>query len=284
MSRRRDLESHRDSLDEISEIMASMKTLAYVETRKLSRFLSAEQLVVESIEAVAADFLAFHPGMLPDDARGSPVYLLIGSERGFCGDFNRTVLEEFKSLQSRSVVDDARILVIGNRLRSLLANDPDVVASIEGASVAEDVPAVLEGLVENLDSLHLDKAALDLKGICHGPDGIEVQSLLPPFAEQKQARPAHSHAPLLNVSPQEFLIDLVDHYLLAALNHMLYRSLMIENRRRLSHLEGAVRHLDKQSQDLTRRCRAMRQEEIIEEIEVILLSAASMDEQIPLDQ
>ena len=38
-----------------------MKTLAYMETRKLSRFLAAQQQVVDSIAAVAADFLGhFH--------------------------------------------------------------------------------------------------------------------------------------------------------------------------------------------------------------------------------
>ena len=47
---------------------------------------------------------------------------------------------------------------------------------------------------------------------------------------------------------------------------------MAENLRRVEHLEAAVRHLDKKAADLRRRCNALRQEEIIEEIEVILLS------------
>jgi F-type H+-transporting ATPase subunit gamma len=57
---------------------------------------------------------------------------------------------------------------------------------------------------------------------------------------------------------------------------MLYTSLMIENRFRVTHLEGAVKHLDDESAQLERRCNALRQEEIIEEIEEIMLSAASL--------
>jgi F-type H+-transporting ATPase subunit gamma len=41
----------------------------------------------------------------------------------------------------------------------------------------------------------------------------------------------------------------------------------------VAHLEGAVQHLDTRTEELTRRSMSLRQEEIIEEIEVILLNA-----------
>jgi F-type H+-transporting ATPase subunit gamma len=59
---------------------------------------------------------------------------------------------------------------------------------------------------------------------------------------------------------------------------MLYTSLMMENHQRVAHLEGAVKHLGGESAELASKCNGLRQEEIIEEIEVILLSAASLDE------
>jgi F-type H+-transporting ATPase subunit gamma len=58
---------------------------------------------------------------------------------------------------------------------------------------------------------------------------------------------------------------------------MLYTSLMVENRRRVTHLEGAVKHMDEESDELRRQCNTLRQEEIIEEIEVILLSSSELD-------
>ncbi len=70
----------------------------------------------------------------------------------------------------------------------------------------------------------------------------------------------------------------MDHYLFAALHEILYASLNAENHQRVAHLEGAVKHLDDESAELARQCNALRQEEIIEEIEVILLSAASLGE------
>ena len=64
----------------------------------------------------------------------------------------------------------------------------------------------------------------------------------------------------------------------AALHEMLYSSLMAENHHRVAHLEGAVRHLDSEATKLAHRCNTLRQEEIIEEIEVILLSALDISE------
>jgi F-type H+-transporting ATPase subunit gamma len=82
----------------------------------------------------------------------------------------------------------------------------------------------------------------------------------------------------LHLPAQEFLIELTDHYLLAALHQMLYTSLTVENHRRVMHLEGAVKHMDEESSELVQQCRTLRQEEIIEEIEVILLSSTNLDD------
>jgi F-type H+-transporting ATPase subunit gamma len=277
MSKRRDLELHRDSLEEIGEILSSMKTLAYMETRKLSRFLEAENKVVESIVAVAQDFLGFHPE-LPGALRdATPVFLVVGSERGFCGDFNRALTRRLAEVLHEHEDDRPRVVAVGHKLGLMLDGDASVAAFIDGASVAEEVPSVLQSIIDELDALQRKVGGLALFGIYHHNDDIALAALLPPFAEQPPAGPGFAFAPLLNVPAEDFYGDLVDHYLFAALNHMLYTSLMSENQRRVSHLDGAVRHLDDQSGELTRRCRALRQEEITEEIEVILLSSAAYD-------
>ena len=105
------------------------------------------------------------------------------------------------------------------------------------------------------------------------PAAIVEARLLPPFQDHPAIDPGFSCPPLLNLDATEFLVKLVDHYLLAALPKALYASLMAENRRRMQHLEGAIRHLDERVEYLRRKGRQLRQEEIIEEIEVILLGA-----------
>jgi len=277
MSKRRDLEHHRDSLGEIGEILSSMKTLAYMETRKLARFIEAQQQVVDSIASVAADFLSFHPALSMSLQEAAPVFLVVGSERGFCGDFNRAVRARFDAALTDTDAERARVIVVGHRLGTLFEGDASVAAFVDGANVVEEVSAVLEALTRELSRLGVSSAGISLQGICHAGDDVVLTALLPPFRDRPAAEPAHPFAPALNLPPAGFLRELVDHYLFAALNNMLYTSLLAENQRRVSHLEAAVRHLDEESAELTRRCRALRQEEIIEEIEVILLSAAGVD-------
>ncbi len=149
--------------------------------------------------------------------------------------------------------------------------------SIEGASVVEEVTSLLNQAVSELTMLQDKHGVLTVFCLYHsGEDGIVMQKLLPPFQGLLHKPPCFSHPPLLNQSPREFLVELTDHYLFAALHEMLYTSLMEENHYRVAHLEGAVKHLDDKSAELARQCNALRQEEIIEEIEVILLSAASL--------
>jgi F-type H+-transporting ATPase subunit gamma len=278
MTRRQDLEHHRHGLREIREIMNSMKTLAYLELRKLARFRDAQYAVVKSIEDTAADFLSFHPEAMPQVAETTAVYLLIGTERGFCGDFNQSLVRHLASTLAMHPVGKPHLIAVGRKLHTLLENDARVAARIAGAGIVEEVTVVLNQLVQALSDLQ-QHGVLSVYGLYHGgTGGIVVQKLVPSFQQYLHQPPTFSHPPQLNLSPTAFLLELTGQYLFAALHEMLYTSLMAENHQRVTHLEGAVRHLDEKSEQLARQCNALRQEEIIEEIEVILLSASSLDE------
>ena len=278
MTRRQDLEHHRRSLGEIRDIMNSMKTLAYMETRKLARFADAQRAVVGSIEAVAADFVSFHADRLPVAAEAAAVYLLIGTERGFCGDFNQMLVRELESTLESQAADSPILIATGRKLCTLLEDDARVAARIDGASVAEEVPVVLAQIVLELSAMQEQHGMLTVYGLYHRDnDGITMQKLLPPFQHHLDEPQRYPHPPVLNLQPARFLIELTEHYLFAALHAMLYASLMAENHKRVTHLEGAVRKLDDESAELARRSSALRREEIIEEIEVILLSAGSLE-------
>ena len=279
MSRRRELQRHRHTLDETREIMNSMKTLAYMETRKLARFLDAQRAVVAHIETVAGDFLGFYPETLPHSDKFMQVYLLLGSERGFCGEFNEILLTETESHVQDSGINTPRLIVTGGKLCDRLAKDPRVIAFIDGANVAEEVEKTLIQIIDNLTGLQTRDESMALRVFYHEPEGegVAVTQILPPFEQPGKRAPIFSHPPLLNLQPKAFLAELIDHYLFAALHQILYVSLMAENQHRVQHLEGAVQRLEEKSTDLLHRCNLLRQEEIIEEIEVILLSTDSLD-------
>ncbi|MEN8133822.1 MAG: FoF1 ATP synthase subunit gamma [Pseudomonadota bacterium] len=282
MTRRRELERHRHILDETRDIMNSMKTLAYMETRKLVRFLDAQRSVVAHIEAVAGDFLGFYPETLPQSDKLMQVYLLLGSERGFCGEFNETLLKQTESHMHNNGINTPRLIATGSKLCDRLEKDPRVVAFIDGANVAEEVEKTLIQIIDHLVGVQTQDGTMTLSVFYHEPvkDEIVTTRVLPPFEQSRKTAPLFAHPPLLNLRPEAFLAELIDHYLFAALHQILYMSLMAENQHRVQHLEGAVRHLEDKSADLLHRCNVLRQEEIIEEIEVILLSDTSHNQPI----
>lgn len=277
MSRRRALEQRRHTLDEIGGIMNSMKTLAYIESRKLARFLDAQRAVVAHTERVATGFFDAWPALLPCGDGALPVYLLLGAERGFCGDFNGALLTRLESQLGAEHVAAPRLIVTGSRLASRLEADARVIARLDGASVVEEAGELLARLIDTLNDLQAREGAIALTALYHDPDreAVVATAVLPPFAALQPRAHADPLPPVLNLPPAQFLAGLVDHYLFAALHEIVYVSLMAENSWRIRHLEGAVRHLEETSAQLQRQGNALRQEEIIEEIEVILLSAGT---------
>jgi len=279
MTRRRDIEKHRYSLAEIREIMSSMKTLAYMETRKLSRFLEAQQSVVRSIETAAADFLDFYPETLPDSTGAPPVFLLIGSERGFCGDFSHRAADMLEKALTEQPAATPLVIAVGHKLHSLLEKASHVTTMLGGPGVVEDIPALLDNILDALLELQEKHGVLSLQAIFHrSSDEIVTKALLPPFSSLVSTQQEHLDPPLLNLQPEVFMTGLVDQYLFAALHEILYTSLMAENQQRVLHLESAVGRLDEELADFDRQINVLRQEEITEEIEVLLLSTASLDQ------
>lgn len=283
MTHRRRLEERLTKLSESGEIIGSMKNLAFMETRKLARLIQHQRGVVAQIDAIAADFLAFFPETLPPLAAAHDIYLVVGSRRGFCGDFNERLVDELQ--RETTDADPAGLTVIGvghklcRRLDRLFALE----STIDGADIAEEIPSVLATIVNQLDLQRLRHGTPQLTVVYQDAEQDRpcVVRMLPPFEDQRGAPRSHANAPLLNLSARTFLLELGEQYLFAALRGLLFESLLAENQRRLRHLDGAVRHLEQRVGEIRRRVQALRQEEIIEEIEVILLNAASLD--TPLD-
>ncbi len=276
MSQSRELQLHISQLDEIRSILNSMKNLARIEIHKLARFQTMQVQAVASIEQAALDFLNFYPIPAGDD-RASHYCILVGAERGFCGNFNESLINAI------SAQTYAGIIAVGSRLGNRLAdNMPKVISAMSGANVAEEVPAVIHRLLDAFSTLPdggstTAAPALQLTIVYHDAVANQIthRQILPPFPLQTMAKPHAGNPPVLNLEPAVFFADLTEHYLFAVLYEIFYISLMAENHQRLQHLEGAVKHLDDETVKLRRKSQIYRQEEITEEIEVILLNTQS---------
>lgn len=280
MSGLAELSQRHARLQDISGIMTAMKSLSLVEARKLARFIDHQQRMRANIESAAADFLRFNPGVAAGGSAGTPVTLIvIGSERGFCGNFNERIVQALDRLPTASAA--ASLVVVGQRLAARLDAHPQVVARLDGATVTEEVPAVLDRLIDALQALRPadpDRAAA-LQCLGHDAAGEPaLVPLLPLPSPAAAGATARADAPLLQLPPAAFYRELLDQFLLAALYGQLYASLAAESRQRLAHMEHALDRLDETLARLALRRNALRQERIVEEIEVMLSSAMAFAE------
>lgn len=280
MSKRQDIDRRVHALTEITEILGAMKTLALLETQKLTRHLAAQRRVVHGIEAAATDFAAHYPDAIGPISPGQPVLVLMGSERGFCGDYNRALVAAVEQDVSAAPVNAPLFVTVGHKLSARLEKDARVAAAIPGPNVSEEVQPALVRLMDVLRELQAGRAPgrlLDIHVWHHLPTdgGTQVTSrrpLLPTRVLSDQV----SYPPELYLEPARFAAGLVDEYLFAVLHEIFYDSLMAENQRRFQQMDQAVNRLERDLADLRGQRNILRQEEITEEIEVIMLSAEAL--------
>lgn len=274
MSRRAEIRRHLDALREISGVMRAMKNLSLTETHKLARVSAHQFRALSSIELALQEVSAGFPDVAAT-REGASLLLAIGSERGFCGDFNETVADAVRARWASAAGARERAVVVGTRLAARLGGDPRIVASFRGPSVAEEVPRVIERAMSTLQELLAAKdgpAAGALFVVSHRAEGEAPvpRRVFPPAPEA--AAKQRARAPRTYLGARELFAGLLGHFLWAVLHASFYGSLMAENRRRLQHMEGAIRRLEEHTDVLQRKVQLLRQEEITEEIEIIMLS------------
>ncbi len=272
MSRRHALARRVAALDDIAGIMTAMKSLALMEIHALGEFMASQRRLADGIAQAAADFLVWHPELKPTTEAGAELCVVVGTQQGFCGDINDRLLERLQSPCDPEIA--CRRIVVGQRLDARLTDDQRVALALPGATVADEVPAVLLNLTREIVRLLAtpDLTGRGLSVLHHDAEGgLRLHRLLP--LRELPAPRQTNYAPQLNLLPMDFLAGLTQHYLYASLNNVLYSALLAENLQRQAHMERALRRLDERRNQLSLAANRQRQADITEEIELLLLAS-----------
>ncbi len=298
MSHQRELNNQIQRLGDIGNIMTALKNLAFMETHKLERCLQAQTQMVKQINQSAQICISHFPSALPSghphyqpSQSGQQLWLLIGSERGFCGDFNQRLTQQTQSQLQQ--IKPQGVVTLGYRLNQRPIAGVDTLGQLAGASATEETENILIQLTQTLSELEQRRGPFQLRVLFNHPDPnhtdshtgnqISSQQLLPPFQQLSQTAP-QGVQPLITMAPQKLLLGLGEHFLFANLKHILYLSLLAENQLRIIHLQGAIQKLEQRLLGLQRRVNRMRQEAIVEEIELILINQSTLDSSLSTDK
>ena len=281
MTKRIQLKEHIKTRDEIGSIMKAMKNLSLIEIIKLTHLISNQAKIVAEVMEIGHDFLLFYPDFLLRVESNLPVlYILIGSERGLCGNFNERLLRFYDDMEMTDSKSDKKIIVVGRKLAMKMADDPRVVLSIDGPNSTDDISEVAENLLHALEQMSVNMQLklqpwnwMILYNI-EESNTIQMKQMQP-FMEFRQKKSTDIlMPPLLNVSQEVFLFEFIQHYLFSIFYSLLYQSFFSENYQRLRHLDSSLEKMDKTVTSLNHKFNLLRQEEITQEIQMIMLSAS----------
>lgn len=271
MSKRRDLLQHIASLSDIEELLDAMQGLALVESRRIAQFIDAQRAVVDIVATTLTEFLQDHPHLQQPPGPGE-VLCIIGSQRGFCGDLNAQLIEAAGEDGMTQV--GSPVILVGERLIDAWpASYRAAAVSLPGASFADEVAAVLVNLSAAITAVmghSPDKHPPAVTLLYADASGVRRRGLFP--AASAASSRTRQQALMLNLPPEAFHRALLEQYLEVTLSSVLYEALLHENEQRLQHMKQASKRTEEKMSELSRRANRARQEEIINEIEVLLIS------------
>lgn len=287
MTKRIQLKDHIHSLDEIGSIMTAMRNLSLLEVNKIIKFSSCLENSISTVKEVGEDFLNFYPEFYSRLQITKPlIYILIGSERGFCGHFNDNILDMVESLRTTTSEFDVKFIIVGRKLAAKFSNEIRVAKVVDSPNTAEEIPNTIYNLMKSVEqlssemSIKLDPTLWAILFNEEKKNILEAESWHPFVEFKNKSKYLSSQKPLLNFAPEIFVTDFVEQYIYSMLNFIFYKSFIAENYLRSRHLEAALQRLDEKVIKLKRSLNILRQEEITQEIQVIMLSAEAVMREI----
>ena len=265
MSQRQEVESRLALFSELSGILGAMRSFALTELRRVSKREAAQQQVVAAIALALDDVAAALPVQRPDKSGNGvkDIWLLFGSVRGFCGSFNEDVLR----IWQERATGQAALIVLGERMYDMFTVSTERIC-ITGAESGLQAAAAIDRILAAMQQVRGgEDGQFRLWGCFRDEAGARSQQLWPLPAAAKFS---NAYPPLSYLALPELAIGVAEHYLFHRLLAILLRSIRVENHMRLMQMETALRHLERGSEDLQRLRNRLRQEEIVEEIELMI--------------
>ncbi|MDD1621313.1 MAG: F0F1 ATP synthase subunit gamma [Methylococcaceae bacterium] len=266
MSQRREIEARLALYDELSGILGAMRSFALAELRKVGKREAAQQQVVQSLAASLddlADALPEHAVEHAGSKSDHDIWLLFGSVRGFCGSFNEDVIRFWRV----ETGEQGPLILMGERLHDMI-DCRDSQQRLAGAEGGMDAPAAIDRMLAALAELRGDgNLPFGLLACIRDEQGARSQRLWPLSAERLVPG---GYPPLTHAPAAEIAAGVAEHYLFHTLLALLLRSIRVENHMRLIQMETALRHLERGGEELQRQRNRLRQEEIVEEIELMV--------------
>lgn len=260
MTQRHDLDARLALYGDLSGILNAMRSFALAELRRVTQREETQHQTAAALAQALADIALALP--TPESPK-QDIWILLGSVRGFCASFNEDVLNVWQQKK----IAAAATIVVGERLATLMLNSASATI-VPGAISAIDAIATIDRILAAVEAVRQTRRDNTGLVICYRDELGARQQRLMPLPNPQHASPRE--LPITNEPVARVAAGVAEHYIFHTLLSILFRSLRVENHMRMMQMENALQHIERNTEDLSRLRNQLRQEEIVEEIELII--------------
>lgn len=278
---------------DLREIVSNMKTLSSVSILQYEQANTVLNKYQHNLQD-AFQVLALHNGVpnLWSRPAINPRYLfiLIGSDNGMVGRFNRELIEQVKDFMNRQKIakSDALFMVIGKRMAQLAEQENFVLwAKFAIANSVKIVVTLAEQVIMKTEAAMRQKQISDVVVCFHHRSKnsavkTQIKHILP--IDTKALQELHhkkwetNNFPMLATAPDKMFRALLSEMLMIGVAKQINASLAAEHFTRMTNMQNAEKNIDENLEEMNLIYQQQRQEEITSELIDVISGANAMEE------
>ncbi len=280
------------STTDLREIVSTMKLLSSVSITPYEKALASLKKYGKTLEDAFQGLMLnekdITPPLLPKDKSFKTIAILIGTDNGLVGKFNRDVITHADTYFKAHGydMDSVIYLCIGKRINGLMSGLKDqVAASYAISNSLREIALIASEILKKTDEI-ISKQKVKQVLIFHNhresgmPQRTEKRQLIPlpknTFAALKQKRWEGKNFPLITADKEALFSALSHEFLTVTLTGALTASLAAEHYARMVNMQQAEKNIDESLETMNLEYQQARQTAITDELIDIVSGAESM--------
>ncbi|MBR1600818.1 MAG: F0F1 ATP synthase subunit gamma [Alphaproteobacteria bacterium] len=216
------------------------------------------------------------------------LFLLIGSDNGMVGRFNREIVENAQNYirQKHISLNDALFITIGKRMNALAENSHlKVYCSYAVSNSVKAVAMLAENVILNIDEVIRKERISDVIVVSHHRGehnviNVELKQIIPFDMKRLQKlqnkKWETNNIPQIGVDAGKMFAELVNESLMIRVGKEINSSLAAEHYTRMTNMQNAEKNIDENLEELNLEYQQQRQEEITDELIDVISGVEAM--------
>ena len=276
---------------DLRDIVSNMKMLSSV---SIMQYEQADKSLDKYLRNLRDAFhiLALHhclPQMTTVKAKHPRyLFLLIGTDNGMVGSFNREIVESAKDYlrEKQIVTKDALFVTVGKRVNVLAESAKlNIYKSYAVSNSLKAVAALSEEVILNIDEAVRKERISEVWIISHHHRehcavSVERKQIIP--FDIKKLQKLHykkwdtNNIPQIGVAAERLFAELVNEALMISVGKEINASLASEHYTRMTNMQNAEKNIDENLEELNLEYQQQRQEDITDELIDVISGAEAM--------